>query len=501
MELPGIDTKNLQRKAVHGAGWSAAAKFFRQFIQLFFQIILARMLAPSDFGLLSMVIVFSALADILKNLGLGAAIIQRQDITARHLSSVFWVNIFSGLLVFLLFQLLAPFIADFYKVPSLENVTKVYAFIYLIGSANVVQEAILQKKLQFKRLFIAEALAVIAGGVVALILAVYNYGVWTLVWQYLSITIISTIVLWGTSDWRPSFRFDRKSVSDLRKFGANLVAHDLLSFLSRNIDNIFIGKYLGPTALGIYSRAYFLMLQPVNITSQVLARVMFPVLSRLQGNTESIRRAYLKSTKLVAFIVFPGIAYVFVMAKPLIFILLGTQWMGVSFILQVFCIYSLVDTIGVTTGWIYKSLGRTDIMFRWAVYSTIIIVIAVVGGLQWGIEGVAIAYTAGFLVFLWLPGWYFSFRLIELKISAMLNNLLPVVLITVLTGAAMAMLYALLGETVAVSLQCLVVFAAGFLIYLLLSFYWNRGSFLFFRDLLFTLFSKRKISLQKAIDS
>ena len=484
------DNKQLRTQTLNSAGWSAGAKFFRQFIQFFFQILLARMLAPEDFGLLSMILVFSALADILKNLGLGAAIIQRPGITPAHLNTVFWTNLMAGAILFFLFQLAAPFIAAFYKIPQLEDVTRVYAVIYLVGSLNVVQEALMYKDLQFKRLFFIEAAAVLIGGIVALVLASYNFGVWTLVGQYLCISVVSTLVLWITSNWSPSFQFNREALNDFRRYGSNLLGHDLLSFLSRNIDNVFIGRFLGPAALGIYSRAYFFMLQPINITSQVLARVMFPVFSKMQHDHNYIRSMYLKSTRLVAYFVFPAITYVFIMSYPLIEVLLGSKWLGVAPILQIFCVYSLIDTIGVTTTWIYKALGRTDTMFRWAIYSTIVIIASIIIGLNWGIQGVAISYTTGFLVFLWLPGWYFAFRLINLRPGRMLHNLLPVFAATMIAGIFMCSARYLLENSLPAWLLCMIVFASGFVFYFTISAYLDKPSFSFVKTIVHNIFKR-----------
>jgi O-antigen/teichoic acid export membrane protein len=486
-----INSHGRRQGTLNNIGWSTAAKFSRQLMQFFFQIILARLLDPSDFGLLAMILVFSALADILKNLGLGAAIIQSNNITPVHLSSAFWVNVSAGLGIFLLFQISAGFISNFYESPKLESVVRAYAFIYLIGSFNIVQESLLQKRMKFKRLFVIELIAVFVGGIISLVLAYNGYRVWALVWQYLTITILFTVLIWSTSNWRPSFLFSNTAIKTMKKFGMNLLGHDLLSFVSRNTDNLLIGKILGPVQLGIYSRAYFLMLQPINITNQVLARVMFPVLSKLQDKPEEIKRVYLKSTRLVSFILFPAITYTFVAAEPLILILMGEKWIETAFVLQIFCVYSFADSIGVTIGWIYKSTGRTDIMLRWAVYSVTINLTAIITGLRWGITGVAICYTVSFLVFLWLPGWYFAFRIINLKLSEMLMNLQDVFFISVGSGVVMYFTYLITVQENHLYTAA-VVLLTGILAYSLFSFLFSRELFNFFYKGIMTFMHKSR---------
>lgn len=477
--MSAVQTVSLSQKAISGIGWSTAAKFLRQFFQLIFQIILARILSPEDFGLLGMIVVFSGLADILKNFGFSAALIQKDEVSDQHYNSVFWLNVFLGLIITGAFQLLAPVIATTYHQPALENITRVYSFVYLIGSFNIVQETLLQKKMEFKRLFYMEAFAIVISGVAALIMAFNSYGVWTLVWQYILITIISSTVLWITSSWKPAFTFKFTSLRELHKFSINLVGADLLNYAARNIDNFLIGKYIGVAALGIYSRAYFLMLQPLSITNQLIARVMFPLLVSFKNNFNELKRIYLKATRLIAFVVFPFITFAFVAAKPFILLLLGSKWIEVATLLRVFCIYCLVDTIGITTVWIYKATGHTHAMFKWGIYNAIIIISAILIGMQWGITGVAVSYTAAFLVFLWIPGWHFAYRIISLPVTDMLKNIAPVFLCCLPVGLLMFFVTSLLEDHTSNWAVCLTALSVGLLFYIFLSSYFIKESFAF----------------------
>jgi O-antigen/teichoic acid export membrane protein len=469
-----ITASSMSQKTISSVGWSTASKFFRQVVQLFFQIILARLLSPADFGMIGMIMVFTAFAEILRNLGFGAALIQNLNSTPAHYHTAFWSNVATGFGLFVVTQLVAPFVARFYEMPGLEQVLRVFSTIFLIGSFNVVQEALLQKQLQFRRLFMMDAISVSIGGVAALFMAKAGWGVWTLVYQYLLITIISSIVLWLTSTWSPQWRFSRSAFADLRKFGLHFTGHEMLNFISRNIDNLLIGKFIGAAALGFYSRAYFLMLQPINITNQVLARVMFPVLARYQKDIVQFKKIYLKSTSLIAFIVFPAVTFVFAMAGPIIELLLGEKWLPVSPLLQIFCIYALVDTIGITTAWIYKSMGRTDTLFRWSIYSTIVITVAIMAGLRWGVMGVAYAYTLAFLVFLWIPGWFIAFRLIDLRVFEMLKGLAPAFVASVLSGTVGWLVSQWLSGRISLFAQTASAFMLSAIAYCLLSLGFNR---------------------------
>jgi O-antigen/teichoic acid export membrane protein len=412
-------------RTITSVSWSIAAKFSRQTIQILFQIFLARILGPKEFGLIAMVAAFITLADILRNFGLGQALIFKKDFDTRHLNTVFWFNAASGFTILIILLFAAEPLAAFYGNPDLVPIVRVFGCISFIGALNIVQDALLQKSLQFKRLFFIEIVSVITGGAIALVLATRGFGVWALVVQFATISFVSSIVLWITSPWRPSFQFDKRIFNELKGFGLNLMGNDLLGYVARNVDTLLIGRMLGAAAVGIYSRAFVLMAQPINLCNTVLGRVMFPILAKLQHDINAVRTTYLKATRLTAFVIFPVVSFVFVMAHDIIFLLLGSAWLEVANILRIFCIYCMLDSIGYTTTWIYKALGRTDIMFRWSIYHTSVIVTAIVIGMQWGLEGVALSYVSAYLVFLWLPGWWLAVRLIQLPLIQMLRNLLP----------------------------------------------------------------------------
>lgn len=488
---------SLSKKAIAGIGWSSASKFFRQFAQLFFQIILARLLQPADFGILAMVIVITTLAEIIRSMGLGAALIQKQDAGDRHYNAAFWGNVAVGIILNILIQITAPWISAFYGQPELEKILRVYSIVFLIGSLNVVQESLMQKKLEFRRLFMMDAISITISGALALYLAFTGWGVWTLIIQYITITTISTIILWITSSWKPSFSFSSGAFRDIRAYGFNFLGYELMNFFARNIDNLLIGKYIGASALGFYSRAYFLMLQPLNITNQVLARVMFPVLARMQENKDEIKRVYLKSTSLTAFIVFPAIVFVFVCTEPVIELIFGEKWLPAAAILRVFCIYSLVDTIGITTAWLYKSLGRTDIMFRWTVFSTVITAVAIIIGLKWGALGVAISYTVAFLTILWIPGWIIAFRQIDLAVTKMLTNLFPVLLSAVLAALFIILWNHSLPLPSSLPLQVFSQLLVYVVCYLAFSWLFNRSSLLYVTNMFSVLRKKIVVKIRR----
>lgn len=468
----------LKQRTSKGIGWSTASKFSRQLIQLAFQLALSRLLLPSEFGLFAMVLVFSSFAELLRNMGLNAAIIQRKEVTASMLDTVFVFNIAVGVSFALLLLLLAPAIGAFYKEPGLASLVRAYALVVVTGSFNAVQEALLQKALDFKRLFYMEVASVGISGVLAVVLALKGYGVWSLVIQYLLMHLIATAILWRTSEWTPRFRFVKADFRSLTRFGTHVFANDLLFFASMNLDKLLIGRMLGATALGIYSRAYFLMLQPVNFTNQVLARVMFPVLSTLQDDMDAFRKMYVRITTLMAFVLFPLILFLMHAAPEIVVVLLGKQWSGAAPVFSIFCIYCLVDVIGLTTYWIYKATGRAEEMFRWTIYRTLVVLVFTLLGMRWGIEGVAWSISLSFLVLVWLPGWLLAFRWIELKLGRMLLSLARPFGCAAIVFAGLTLLRPLLPDIHPLAYLLVAAFS-GAGVYVLLSIFFNREALLY----------------------
>ncbi|KIC93565.1 lipopolysaccharide biosynthesis protein [Flavihumibacter solisilvae] len=481
---------SMEKRTLSGVRWSLAAKFFRQFIQFFFQLAIARILSPAEFGVFSILLVFINLADVVRSLGLGAALIQKKDINDEFLSTVFWINVGTALIIYLVFYLASPFIATVFKMPPVTDALRLYSLVFIIGSMNSVQEALLQKNLEFKRLFIQDSIAVTAGGIAALYFALKGTGVYTLVYQYLIINTISSIILWNTSSWKPSFRFSLQAFHSLRRYSMNLLGNDLLNFTARNIDNLLVGKALGATALGIYSRAYFLMLQPLNLTHQVLARVMFPVLSTYQDDLPNMKRVFLLTTRLFAFIILPFFVYVIIAADELIYILLGSKWMEVAYLLRIFCIYGVIDTIGLTTVWIYKSTGQTSKLFRWMIYNTIVIITAILVGMNWGIAGVAWAYSISFLVFLWIPGWMIAFRIIDIKVWEMFRNIGGSFIAAALAGGNACLVHQSVYKGIHPVASVMLDFVACMVMYGLFSWLINRSTLLLGYSKLFPILSR-----------
>ena len=405
-----------------GLGWSGASRLLGQMLQLAIAVVLARILSPREYGLLGMVLVFSGFANSLADLGLGGSIVQKRDVTDRQLNSVFWLNVATGILLTAIFVLAAPLIARFYKEPELRLLTVAIATNFFFGSLNVVQNALLDKSLSFRTKFWIETVSISASGIVALGLALTGAGVWSLVGQLLTLTVVRVMVMWSLSSWRPTMSFDLSAVKELLHFGGNLMGFSIVIYWSMNIDDLVIGRWLGGAALGFWSLADKLMRLPLNNVTDITTSVMFPALSAIQHDVEAVRRTYLRAMRMIALITFPIAIGLSVLAEPAILVVYGSKWRGAIAILQLLCFAGMAQSIYNTASWVFLSQGKSKILFRLGIYATAVRAAGVLIGAHWGLVGVAWAYVLGSYLFLCYPTWSSAGRLLNLSFKQMLRN-------------------------------------------------------------------------------
>ena len=412
----------LKNQTVSSVKWSALSQAGRQGTQLLTTVILARLLAPSDFGLLGMAMVVIAFIEIFKDLGTTAALIQKKELSEALLSSIFWVNVGFGILAMVVLFFGAPLGGLFYREPGVVAILRVLSLSFFISSLSILQQALLQRSLDFQALAKVEISAVVCGAVVGIGLAWYGAGVWSLVFQSLTTVSVTTIFLWLSSSWRPQWIFHWQEVKSVSSFSSNLVGFNIFNYFSRNADYLLIGRYLGAQNLGYYTLAYRILLFPLQNISAVIGRVMFPVYSSIQDDNRRFSSIYLKIAVTIALITFPMMFGVLALAKPFILVVFGAKWQPTILLIMIFAPIGLAQSIITTVGAIYQSKSRTDWLFRWGIGSGVFVVIAFVIGLQWGIVGVAVAYAIA-SVSLFYPNFAIPFRLIDLKFMKLIQAL------------------------------------------------------------------------------
>lgn len=374
---------SLARNTISGLGWSLNAQLLRQVSQLLTTVFLVRLLLPQDFGLVAMVVVFSGFASLFGDM-FGPALVQRQEIEERHYCSVFWLNVAFGVALAGILAGASPLIAKFYREPRLIPVVLLIGLCFPISSLGLVQKAILTRQMNFRALGLIDFSSVTVSGIIAIILAWRGFGVWSLVCQILCMTIFEVVGLWWFCSWRPRIFFNRAAIRELFRFSSHLTGFTAINYWYRSGDNLLVGKFFGSATLGIYSRAYNLMLLPLTQITYVVSKVMFPALSRLQDDKARVRSIYLRSIAIIALVTFPLMLGLLVVADHFVLAVYGNVWANVIPILRIFCILGMVQSVSSTAGWIYQSQGRTDWMFWWGIICTVLYIGAMILGVHLG---------------------------------------------------------------------------------------------------------------------
>ena len=462
-------------------------------MQILISAILARLLVPSDFGLIAMVTVFSSFVAIFSDFGLTSAIVQKKEVSDEALSSTFWINVCLGALLTIALAASAPLIAAFYSQPTLTPLVVFISTTFFIASFSNVQSGLLMKRMNFKALAVINICAIGISGPIAVLLTFSGYGVWSLAWYTVLSTLIMVVLTWIYARWIPHFLLGLRHMRGLLRFGANLTGFSFVNYFALNMDNLLVGRFLGSGPLGFYNLAYTLLVFPASNISSVVARVMFPALSIIQHDKQAVREAIVTATRYIAAVSFPLMIWVLVTAPQLIRVIYGPKWISAIPLVQILALTAAVQSILAAVGLTYMSQGRTDILFKWSIVSTSVFSISFAVGLRWGVLGVAIAYSIATYSITY-PSFAIAFRLIDLKVKDFLARLWSIVLATLILGA-IAFLLRISLERLGVTQNVIIlaiVTAASLLSYFALVFVLDKELFVGAVDLLAQLRSAPK---------
>jgi PST family polysaccharide transporter len=397
---------NLAGRSIRGGAVTSLSQGIRFFAGIAATAVFGRLLTPEDYGLIGMVVVVAGFVSLFKDLGLSNAAIQEQEINPSQISTLFWLNLMVSILVMLVTALLGPAIAWFYGDRRLILITAVYAVGFLFGGLTTQHEALLRRQMRFMALAVIDIVSLAVGVITGVILALSGAGYWALVTNQLVFALANAAGVWIVCRWRPGPPGRLSAVRSMLIFGRNLTAFTIVNYFARNLDNMLIGKFWGSQQLGFYAKAYQLLLLPIDQVNSPIAAVAVPALSRLKDSPERYRDAYLRILEKVGMLTMPGMALLIATSDWVVRILLGDQWSSTARIFAVLGLAGIFQPITNSTGWLFISQGRTDRMFRWGLLGSSIILIGIVAGLPWGALGVAVSYTAAFLVTTPLLFWF-----------------------------------------------------------------------------------------------
>jgi len=402
--------RDLRGRSISSGFVTALAQVAQFALNLASTMVLARLLAPQDFGLVAMVAAIMGFLRIFNDAGLSTATVQREGITHAQVSNLFWTNVALGGLVSVVLALCAPAIAWFYREPRLVGVTLALCVTFLLNASTVQHLALLKRQMRFERIAVIQIGSLAAGVLVGISMACLKCGYWSLVGMQLCVAILGLVLTWSASRWRPQLARRHSQTRPLLNFAANLTASSFLWSLARGSDSLLIGRVYGSISLGLYSRAGALLNRPMDQFMAPLEAVFEPALARLQAQPERYRRV---AFQVYGAVVMPCIlltGLVLALAHPLTLVVLGRQWEKAAAIFAGFTLAALYTPIASVATWLLTSQGRgRDFLVMTSICSCVTVV-AFIMGLPFGPVGVAMSYSAACLLIALPVIYYFAGR-------------------------------------------------------------------------------------------
>lgn len=404
---------SVRSKLLHGVAWNFTEKILVKAVSFVISIILARLLAPSDYGLTGMLAVFLSVSSVFIEGGLAKALIQRQDCQDIDYSTAFVTNVSMSLVIYVVLFFAAPLIADFYDEPLLVSLTRAMALTIVLGSFNIVQRAKLMANVDFKSLAQINVLSIIVTGAIGITMAYLGYGVWALVGQAIGSTLFLIFIFPFYSKWKPSLRFSKESFSRLFGFGSKLMITGVYSVIFNNIATICIGKAYKSQQLGYYTRASQFPDLISFTVNDVLGTVTFPVLSELQNNKDRLVAVYRKSLLATALVIFPVMVLCALLAYPLVLILLTEKWVPCVVLMQWLCLARIFTPLSALNMNILNAVGRSDLFMKLDFSKAPLTIIILAITIPISVEAIVIgSFVDSFLCFFinaYLPGRMFGY--------------------------------------------------------------------------------------------
>lgn len=406
--------KNIKWVAV-----AQAAKIISQLANIF---VLARILPPSDYGVMAIATVASNLALLIRDMGTASNIIQKTTIDHQTVNVVFWLNVVMGFTICLLLVLFAPYLASLFHSHELTFVLWIIAPTFMISSSSAIHQALLERESKFKLIAGIEGFGALLAIAVSVSAAFLGFGVYSLASQVFVQALSVSLLLWYFASWTPTLNPQLSKLKELMHFSGNMAGYQMVSFAFRNADAIIIGRFLNSALLGVYSMAYKIMLFPIQNISWITTRAIFPLLSRAQNNMEEVRRLYLNALAGVSFLTAPLMMLLCVTRVDFIQVALGDKWALIPGLLSYMTAIGYLQAVSGTTGPIFMALGKTAFLFKFGIFGALLHIALFIFGAKFGIVEVVQCYLVASLVVTLLT-FYFAHKAIDLSFKEMLPSI------------------------------------------------------------------------------
>ena len=455
-------SETIKNKAIRGVAWSAVEKFARQGLMTLFTILIARQLSPSDYGLVAMLNIFLAVAQLFVDSGFVEALIRKQDRTETDFSTTFWFNIGIAFIIYVILYVLSPLVARFHNEPLLEEILVWVSLVFVINSFRVVQQAKLYIALDFRRQTWISMIAISVSGTVGIWMAYNGFGVWTLVWQPLMQNFLNVLLLWVSSGWKPSLIFSYNSFKSLFSFGSKLLITRTLHTLYTNGSYLLVGKFYSPALTGLYSQSVQMTsFLPLSV-NDVVARVVYPIECELQHDDDALQRTFYRFLRLNAFMIFPLMTGLAAMAEPVVRLLLTDKWLDAVPLMQILCFGWMWQPLSVATWQVLNAKNRSDYYLKSEIIKKIIAFVILISSMFFGITMVCIGWVVYCVIDLYIITLYTKRLIPCVSYKGEMRVLLPILLRALLTGGTVYSLKYLINSDL---LLIVLGILSGFIVY------------------------------------
>lgn len=452
-------------KVISGLFWKFAERIGAQGVSLIVSIVLARILSPEDYGLISLITIFITISNVFIESGMGTALIQKKDADSEDFSTVFYFNLFVSIIMYVILFLIASLIAKFYNINELIPIVRVLGLTVIISGLKGVQNAYVSKKMMFRKFFMATLIGTIISAIIGIVMAYNGFGAWSLVAQQLTNTIISTIMLWIIVPWRPTLEISLNKLKGLYKFGWKILCSSLIDTIYNELYGLTIGKLFNTETLAYYNRGnQFPKLITENVNGSI-SSVMLPTLSKEQDNKEKMKNIMRKSIQTSSFILFPILIGLAVVAEPLVRIILTDKWLPSVPIMQLLCFSYLLWPIHTVNLQAINALGRSDIYLKLEIAKKIVGVLGLCISIPFGIYAMVIAKIVAAIISTFINASP-NKKLLNYNITEQLKDILPSFLISSLMGVVV---YSIIFLNINVWITIIVQVLLGIIIYVILA--------------------------------
>ena len=430
-----IAEKSLEKKAFSGAIWTSFDKMGTMALQFLVNIVLARLLMPSDYGCIGMLAIFVVVSQTIIDGGFGSALIQKKEPTQIDYSTIFYWNILFAFGLYVVLFVISPYVAYFYRMPILCDLLRVMGINLIINSLGIIQINRQRKQLAFKRIALINIFSYILAAVIAVGMAYGGYGVWSLVAMQLLFSLFSVSLFWIVTKWKPSLCFSLDSMKELFRFGGYLLFASIFQEICRNLQGLIIGRRFSSVEMGLYAQAKKLDDVASQALPNIIVQVIFPVYSQIQDDLEQTRQVLRINIRIIGFVTFPLMALLIVIAEPLIEFLYGHKWDAAVPYFQILCVGGMFACLQNVNYYAVAAQGKSNALFAWSLYKWGMLLLLLLVGMFWGINGIlwgmVISSLNIYLVNAALVAKYISY-----SVWRQFVDILPIALITVIVGCS-----------------------------------------------------------------